>query len=211
MARRLSLAVLGLGGLAASIAAGPPTKPAPPQKGVGIDLANMDLTVNPCEDFYHYASGNWLKNTPVPAAESRWGSFNVLYGHNQTVLRGILDEAVKNAGTAAKGTNAQKVGDYYASAMDSMAIEAAGLKYLQPHLNRIAAIKDLGEMQRFLADPKAHGGSVWYGFAVAQDDKISSKYAVQMGQGGLTLADRDYYSRTTPARKPFAPPMRRTW
>jgi putative endopeptidase len=195
MARRLSLAVLGLGGLAVAVAAGPPTKtgPTPPQKGVGIDLANMDLTVNPCEDFYHYASGNWLKNTPVPAAESRWGSFNVLYGHNQLVLRDILDEAVKKAGTAAKGTNAQKVGDYYASAMDSVAIEAAGLKYLQPHLNRIAAIKDLSEMQRFLADPKAHTGGVWYGFYVGQDDKISSKYAVQMGQGGLTLADRDYY------------------
>ena len=193
MARRFSLAVLGLGSLVATSASAQTAKPATAQKGIGIDLANMDMTANPCEDFYHYASGNWLKNTPVPAAESRWGSFNVLYGHNQTVIRGILDEAARNSAKAAKGTNAQKVGDFYASAMDSAAIEAAGLKYLQPHLNRIAAIKDLAEMQRFLADPKAHAGSVWYGFTVAQDDKISSKYAVQMYQGGLTLADRDYY------------------
>ena len=196
IARRLSLAVLGLGSLAATVAAGPPTSksaPVPPQKGVGINIANIDPSVKPCEDFFHFASGNWLKNNPIPAAESRWGSFNELADHNNATLRGILNEAVKNSAKAPKGSNAQKVGDYYASAMDSAAIDAAGLKYLQPHLNRIAAIKDLGEMQRFLADPKAQAGSVWYYSAVGQDEKISSQYAVQMGQGGLSLPDRDYY------------------
>ncbi len=196
IARRLSLAVLGLGSLAATVAAGPPTikpAPAPPQKGVGINVANIDPSVKPCEDFFHFASGNWLKNNPIPAAESRWGSFNELADHNNATLRGILNEAVKNSTKAPKGSNAQKVGDFYASAMDSAAIDAAGLKYLQPHLNRIAAIKDLGEMQRFLADPKAQAGSVWYYSAVGQDEKISSQYAVQMGQGGLSLPDREYY------------------
>jgi len=195
IARQLSLAVLGLGSLAATVAAGPPTKSAaaPPQKGVGITIANIDPSVKPCEDFFHYASGNWLKNNPIPAAESRWGSFNELADHNNATLRAILNDAAKNFAKAPKGSNAQKVGDFYASAMDSAAIEAAGLKYLQPHLNRIAAIKDLGEMQRFLADPKAQAGSVWYSAGVGQDEKISTQYAVQMGQGGLSLPDRDYY------------------
>ncbi|MBF9222012.1 M13 family metallopeptidase [Hymenobacter ruricola] len=191
IARRLGLAVLGLGGLAAAVAAGPPTTP--PQKGVGINIANIDPSVKPCEDFFHYASGNWLKNNPIPPAETRWGSFQELANNNNATLRTILNDAAKNAAKAPKGSNLQKVGDFYASAMDSAAIEAAGLKYLQPHLNRIAAIKDLGEMQRFLADPKAHAGGVWYGSYVGPDEKISSQYAVQFGQGGLTLADRDYY------------------
>ena len=195
IARQLSLAVLGLGSLAATVAAGPPDKPAPtpPQKGVGINIANIDPSVKPCEDFFHYASGNWLKNNPIPAAESRWGSFNELADHNNATLRAILNDAARNAAKAPKGSNMQKVGDFYASAMDSAAIETAGLKYLQPHLSRIAAIKDLSEMQRFLADPKAQAGSVWFGMYVGQDEKISSQYAVQMGQGGLSLPDRDYY------------------
>ena len=195
IARQLSLAVLGLGSLAATVAAGPPDKPAPtpPQKGVGINIANIDPSVKPCEDFFHYASGNWLKNNPIPPAESRWGSFNELADHNNATLRAILNDAAKNAAKAPKGSNMQKVGDFYASAMDSAAIETAGLKYLQPHLTRIAAIKDLDGMQRFLADPKAHAGSVWYGSYVGQDEKISTQYAVQMGQGGLSLPDRDYY------------------
>ena len=129
---------------------------------MGINIANIDPSVKPCEDFFHYASGNWLKNNPIPAAESRWGAFNELADHNNATLRAILEDAAKNASKAPKGSNAQKVGDFYASAMDSAAIDAAGLKYLKPHLDRIAAIKDLSEMQRFLADPKAHAGNVWF-------------------------------------------------
>ncbi len=185
--------MLGFGSLAATAAWGQATKPAAAPKGVGINVANIDPAVKPCEDFFHFASGNWLKNNPIPAAESRWGSFNELADQNNATLRAILNDAAKNSAKAAKGSNAQKVGDFYAMAMDSAAIEAAGLKYLQPHLARIAALKDLAEMQRFLADPKAHAGSVWYGLYVGQDEKISTQYAVGMGQGGLTLPDRDYY------------------
>ena len=193
IARRLGLAVLGLGSLTATAQTAKPAASVPPQKGVGITIANIDPTVKPCEDFFHFASGSWLKNNPIPAAESRWGSFNELADRNNATLRAILNQAAKNAATVPKGSNAQKVGDFYASAMDSAAIDAAGLKYLQPHLNRIAAIKDLSEMQRFLADPKAHAGSVWYSSGVGQDEKISSQYAVQLVQGGLSLPDRDYY------------------
>ena len=191
IARRLGLAALGLGSLAATVAAGPPTTP--PQKGVGINIANIDPSVKPCEDFFHYASGNWLKNNPIPAAESRWGAFNELANNNNATLRAILDDAAKNAAKAPKGSNAQKVGDFYASAMDSTAIDAAGLKYLKPHLDRIMAINSLADEQKLLADPKGHVGSVWFGSGVGQDEKISTQYAVYLGQGGLTLPDRDYY------------------
>ena len=189
IARRLGLTLLGLSSLAATTASAQTTA----QKGVGITIANIDPLVKPCEDFFHYASGTWLKKSPIPAAESLWGSFNELADYNNATLRAILNDAAKNAAKAPKGSNAQKVGDYYASAMDSAAIDAAGLKYLKPFLDRIAAIKDLSEMQRFLADPKAHAGSVWFNAGVSQDEKISSQYAVYIGQGGLSLPDRDYY------------------
>jgi putative endopeptidase len=164
-----------------------------PAKGAGINPANIDPSVSPCDDFFHYASGNWLKNNPVPPAESRWGSFNELADRNNATQKAILEDLARTSGTAAKGSNAQKVGDFYAAAMDTMAIEKAGLTYLQPYLDRIAAIKTLPEMQKFLADPKSQAGSVWFNSGVGQDEKISTQYAVQFYQGGLSLPNRDYY------------------
>ncbi len=188
---RLALATLGLGGLAATTAFGPPTKPIPPQQGVGINLANIDQSVSPCEDFYHYANGNWIKNNPVPAAETRWGAFNELADRNISVEKGILVKAAADR-SAKAGTNEQKVGDFYAAAMDTTAIEAAGLKYLQPRLTQINNLKNLGEIQQYMADPKSYGTG-WYSFGVRQDSKNSTQYAVGVGQGGLGLGDRDYY------------------
>ncbi|MDO7886948.1 M13 family metallopeptidase [Hymenobacter cheonanensis] len=191
---RLALATLGLGTLAATTAFGPPARrTAPPaQKGVGINLANIDQSVSPCEDFYHYANGNWIKNNPVPAAETRWGAFNELGDRNIAVEKRILVKAAADARTAKPGSNEQKVGDFYAASMDTMAVEAAGLKYLQPRLNRIAGLKNLGEIQQYMADPKSFGTG-WYGLGVRQDSKNSSQYVVGMSQGGLGLGDRDYY------------------
>ena len=188
---RLALATLGLGSLAATTAFGPPTKPTPPQQGVGINLANIDRSVAPCEDFYHFANGSWIKNNPVPAAETRWGSFNELADRNIAVEKRILVKAAANR-TAKPGTNEQKVGDFYAAAMDSAAIEAAGLQYLQPRLNQIAGLKSLAAIQQYMADPKSFSVG-WYGMGVGQDGKKSTEYAVQLRQGGLGLGDRDYY------------------
>ena len=187
LARRLSLAALGFIGCA---------WPSPAQAqtaGTGFDVTNLDRTVSPCEDFFQYASGNWVKNNPIPATDSYWGSFDVLSERNYVVMRSILEESARNAPKAVKGTNAQKVGDFYASAMDSAAINAAGLKYLNPHLTRIDAVKDLAGMQRLLADPNVSLGGAWFDNGVWQDDKNSAKYAVQFYQGGLTLPNRDYY------------------
>jgi putative endopeptidase len=190
-ASRLVLATLGLGSLAATMAFGPPTKPTPPQQGIGINLANIDTSVQPCEDFFHYANGNWLKNNPIPAAETRWGSFNELANNNQAVERRILEKAAANR-TAKPGSNDQKVGDFYAAAMDSVAIEKAGLKYLQPKLTQINSLKSLADIQKYMADPKSFSTG-WYGMGVSQDSKNSTVYAVQLRQGGLGLGDRDYY------------------
>jgi len=193
--RRLILAALGLSGVAAAVAAGPPAKPVkptPPQQGIGINLANIDQSVQPCEDFFHYANGNWLKNNPVPAAESRWGSFNELGDRNQAIEKRILMKAAAGARTAKPGSNEQKVGDFYAAAMDSAAIEAAGLKYLQPRLTQIAGLKSLAAIQQYMASPKSMSTG-WYGMGVGQDSKNSTVYAVQLRQGGLGLGDRDYY------------------
>jgi putative endopeptidase len=159
----------------------------------GINPANIDPSVSPCQDFFHYASGTWLKKNTIPAAESSYGAFNELIDRNQATQKAILEDLARASRTAKPGSNAQKVGDYFASAMDTMAIDAAGLKYLKPHLDRIAAIQTLPQMQQFLADPRAVAGNVWYNSGVGQDEKISSQYSVQMSQGGLSLPDRDYY------------------
>jgi putative endopeptidase len=169
------------------------TQPEPvSQPGVGLDVSTIDPSVSPCDNFFQYAAGSWLKRTPIPATESAWGSWNTLIDQNNAVLRGILDEAAANK-TAAKGSNLQKVGDFYASAMDTAAIEAAGLRYLQPELARLAAIKDLKGLQSALARQQLLQTRSVLGLNVSPDRKNSSQYAVYLAQGGLTLPDRDYY------------------
>ena len=161
------------------------------QSGVGISLANLDRAVPPCTDFFQFANGTWMKNNPIPASETGWGAFNQLRDRNRNVARRILDKVAADR-TAKPGSNAQKVGDFYSAAMDSVAVETAGLKYLQPRLDQINAIQDMAGVQRYLADPK-NIGKGWYGMGVGQDPKNSTQYAVQLRQGGLTLPDRDYY------------------
>ena len=197
-----SMAVLGLAAGAAQAQTKVKTKanggktnttmPATPgQAGVGITLANLDRSVPPCDDFFQFANGTWLKNNPIPASETGWGGFNQLRNRNRDIVRGILDKTAADR-TAKPGSNAQKVGDFYAAAMDSAAVDRAGLKYLQPRLAKINAIQDVAGVQRYLADPKNYGKG-WYGMGVGQDPKNSAQYAVQLRQGGLTLPDRDYY------------------
>ncbi|PJJ59154.1 M13 family metallopeptidase [Hymenobacter chitinivorans] len=172
----------------------------PVVKGVGLDVTTIDKSVQPCEDFFQYASGNWLKNNPIPASEVSWGSFNELYNKNLAVQRQILEEAAANR-SAAKGTNAQKVGDFYASAMDSMAIEKAGITPLKSELARIDAIKDLKGLQAELAHQQQIGTGSVFSMGVGQDEKNSTQYAVQIYQGGLRLPNRDYYLKTDPRTK----------
>src|ERR1700736_3439198 len=105
----------------------------------GFDTANMDKTCKPCEDFYQYAMGGWMKNNPIPPDYALWGSFSQLQDKNQTVLRQIAEDSGK--ARAAAGSNEQKVGDLYATCMDTGAIEAAGLKPLAPEFSAIDAMQ----------------------------------------------------------------------
>ncbi|MFD2245878.1 M13 family metallopeptidase [Pontibacter ruber] len=160
--------------------------------GRGLELANMDTTVDPCTDFYQYANGGWVKNNPIPASESRWGSFNELAERNNAVLRQLLAEAASST-NAAKGTPAQLVGDFYAAGMDSVAVNKAGISPIKSELDKVAAIKTADGLVKTIADFKTKGIGGFFTMYVGQDDKVSTQYMLQATQGGLGLPDRDYY------------------
>ena len=167
----------------------------PPGNRKFIDPANMDPTVKPGDNFYVYANGSWMKQNPVPASKTRWGSFNIIAEENSKRLRELLDEQAKKT---APGKFAQ-VGDYYLSGMDSAGIESQGYKPIVADLERIAKLKTVDDILNEMAYEPVNGitGSL-IGVSVFQDLKNASKYNVYVGQGGLSLPDRDYYLKNDP-------------
>ena len=165
------------------------------QNGRGFNLANMDTTATACTDFYQYANGSWLKNTEIPGAYSSWGSFNVLAENNRKTLHDILEEAAKKT-NAVKGSNEQKIGDFYASCLDEAKREAEGMKPLVPELARIDKITDAKGIQAQIAYMHRHGIPTLFGFGSLPDLKNSSMVMGYAGQGGLSLPNRDYYIKT---------------
>jgi putative endopeptidase len=157
-----------------------------------IDPANIDPSVKPCEDFYRFANGNWLKNNPVPAAFSVWGTFNELNEKNSAVLKEILESAAADS-KAKKGSNRQKIGDMFASGMDSVAIETLGAGAIARDLKRIAAITDRNGVLKEIAYHHSIGVRTLFGFYSDQDEKDSKRVIGQLMQSGLGLPDRDYY------------------
>src|SRR6266566_7304488 len=112
----------------------------------GVDLTILDKTCKPCEDFFNFANGEWLKKNPVPAAYPSWGRFNELAERNREQLHGIVEAAAADS-KAPAGSNDQKIGDFYASCMDEKQINAAGAKPLDPEFGRIAAVSSVGDLQ----------------------------------------------------------------
>ncbi len=103
-----------------------------------FDTANLDRSIAPCDDFYKFADGGWIKNNPIPADHSSWATFNQLHDKNEDVLRAILEEASKDT-SAKPGSNWQKIGDFYASCMNESQIESAGLEAARSGIRRRSA------------------------------------------------------------------------
>jgi putative endopeptidase len=170
-----------------------------------IDPANMDQSIRPGDNFYLYANGNWIKQNPVPASKTRWGSFDELREENSKRLQALLEDASANPG---KNALSQKIGDFYASGMDSAALEKSGYQPIKEDLDRIAGVSSLDGLLDEMAYERTHGiSSPLLSVFIGPDRKNVSQYIPQLGQGGISLPDRDYYlksdARSTAIRQAY--------
>jgi putative endopeptidase len=159
-----------------------------------IIFKDLDTTIKPGDDFFKYANGGWLKKNPIPAAYSSWGIGNVVEEELRDRLKKINEDALK--AEAPKGSNTQKIGDFYFSGLDTADIEKQGLDPLKPELSKIDSIKDI----KSLIDEFAHLATIGVESPIAayigQDAKNSNKNMLQLYQGGIGLPNRDYYFNT---------------
>jgi endothelin-converting enzyme/putative endopeptidase len=186
----LVLQAASLGGTLALCQAAPP---AATELRV-FDPSLVDKTVDPCENFYRYSCNGWFKRNPLPADQAAYGRFTELYELNRLHLRQILEVAAEP--TAARGPNGQKIGDEYASCMDTATVNKLGLAPLQPELDRIAALKSAAQLPALLAHLHAIGVNAFFGMGSSQDYADSSSVISFYIAGGLGLPERDYYTRT---------------
>ena len=155
-------------------------------------ITNRDTTVNPADDFFNYANNGWFKKNPIPKTDSNNGIMRIVMDTINGQIKSICENAAKDE-SAAKGSNKQKIGDFYASGMDTIAIEKAGLSPLNTEIKKISEIKDVQGLVTTIAHLQTVGADPAFTFYVSQDDKISTKYALFLGQGGLGMKQRDYY------------------
>jgi putative endopeptidase len=170
-----------------------------------FDPNSVDRELNPCDDFYKYSCKKWLTANPIPADQVYWSTGSGLQLWNENLLRETLEASSKN--DSPRSAVQQKIGDYWAACMDEKGIEAAGLKPLQPELDRIAAIKSKKEITLEIAhlhqvfpgtweQGDNQTNSAFFGFTGQQDYDDASKVVAQIDQGGLSLPSRDYYIKT---------------
>src|SRR5436190_15232324 len=191
---------------AAVAEAPPPAPPAPPKPKpevgtFGFDVSGMDTGVAAGDDFFRYAVGKWVDRTEIPADRSSLGSFVVIAEKTSARIRGIIEDSAKVP--AAEGSEARKIGDYFASFMDEARIEQLGAAPLKPDLDRIAAIRTRKDLSAVLggqirADVDVLNATNYYtdrifGLWVAEDLNDTTRYRPYLLQGGLGMPDREYY------------------
>jgi len=162
-----------------------------------IETGNIDSAVKPGDDFYKFVNGKWLDTATIPSTETGVGSFLDVYNRTKEHVKTILEDAAKGGSPA--GSIEQKVGDFYASGMDSVTIEKLGYDPVKPTLQKISALKDAKEVMQFIAEQQTLGNGMLFGQGFAADDKNSSMNIAVYSQGGLGLPDRDYYFKTDAA------------
>lgn len=166
----------------------------------GIDPSNLDTSVRPGDDFYHYAAGGWLKSHPLDAEHSENGAFVDLYELNQKRIQDLILQYANSP--QQKGSLGQKIGSLYKLMMDSVRLNREGWAPLKPTLDRIAAIKTPREYQIVTAALDRNGeNTMMYGIGIDADQRNSAWNLVNIGQGGLGLGTRDYYTSDNPDNK----------
>lgn len=196
-------AVLSSSGLALIVllAAAPAfSQNAPPSENTArelrvFDAGLVDKSIDPCENFYRYSCNGWFKRNPLPPDQISYGRFTELYELNRLHLRQILEDASKPDSN--RTPNEQKIGDEYASCMDTAAVNKAGIAPLQPEMDRIAALKSSAELPALLGHLHNIGVNAFFGMAPTRFRRLQPVISFY-GAGGLGLPERDYYFRTDP-------------
>jgi putative endopeptidase len=160
-------------------------------------VSHIDSSVSPAEDFFMYANGGWIKKNPIPPAYGSWGIGNLVQEETRNRLRAISEAAARNK--AAEGTAEQKIGDFWATGMDSIKIEQQGLQALKPYLDKISAISDIQTLITTVAELKSIGSHTLFNDFISQDDKNSDQMSYKLWQGGIGLPEREYYFKTDSA------------
>lgn len=158
----------------------------------GINLAYMDTTVSPRDDFFRYVNGRWVDSTEIPADQTSWGSFIELRKKTDSSALALLERASKDGNLDASSDQAKAV-FLYQSIMDTVARNQKGIEPLRPYLAKIDSIQNKEDLQRYLTEMQQYGGAGFFGFTVRSDAKNSNANAAYIFPSGLGLPDRDFY------------------
>ncbi len=182
---------------AAASAAAPATSPAAAEPMTAARYLDqfIDPTVDPRRDFYRYAVGKWLKENPIPAAERSWGIYNVIQEETYRRVLSLCEEAAADT-KAPRGSNTQKIGDFWAAGLDSAAAARQGFAPLAAEFDRIEAVGNRGDLLSTIARLQYIGVNVMFSNYIFQDEKNSDRNILHLYQGGLGMPNRDYYFDT---------------
>ena len=161
-----------------------------------IDMKNMDLSINPADDFFRYCNNNWLKNNPIPEEYTSFGAFTEIDQRNEKLIQGIINE-VSNDANAIQGSTSQKIRDFYNAGMDTTAINERGYSELLPYFEMVDALSDKAQLPELLGKLHSEGISGFFNAGPSTDPKNAQMVIMHLYQGGLSLPDRDDYFDTT--------------